>query len=77
MMNLLRCGFKRFIWTITSNRLARLYDFEGRCSQCAKPLNLYLRRLSDLELTLRTEECPNHPGSAVILWPQRDDIIEE
>lgn len=61
--------------------------FEGRCTACGGALKLsvqplssyaYSKRLSVSEQTagliLRVDECPDHPGDAGILWPQREDL---
>jgi len=55
----------------------RSWDFEGRCSECAKPLNMIVRRLSHRKISLEAVLCEDHPDGAMILWPQRDDIIDE
>ncbi|MHC4397515.1 MAG: hypothetical protein ACYS1A_17880 [Planctomycetota bacterium] len=51
-------------------------DFEGRCGKCSKALNIILTRMPENCLHLEPEKCPDHPEESMILWPQRDDIIE-
>ncbi len=53
----------------------RTHDFEGRCSECGKPLTLYVYVVTQNTLVLRVDECGKHPGKDVILWPQREDVI--
>ncbi len=53
------------------------YDFEGRCEECGKNLNLTLKRISKNSVKLESVECSKHKGKTMILWPQRDDIIDK
>jgi len=58
----------------------RTWDFEGRCSECGKPLDMYLTVFPPKTVLLEAAECPHHPGNAMILWPQlgvRPDIIRK
>ena len=63
------------------NRLFRLFkkdrtwDFEGRCSTCAEPLDLHLLVDPPNTITMTAAECPHHPGKAMILWPPRRDVV--
>lgn len=59
--------------------MGRLWDFEGRCVKCHKSLNMKLRRIHPHKIQLKVEPCKYHPNpdDSVILWPQRDDIIDE
>ncbi len=52
------------------------WDFEGRCEECGKNLNLILTRISSNSVQLESAECPKHKGKTMILWPQRDDVVE-
>ncbi len=52
------------------------YDFEGRCEECGRGLDLILTRIPSNSLRLEPAECPEHKDKAMILWPQRDDIKE-
>ena len=54
----------------------RTYDFEGRCEECGRPLDLMLECLSSRKVSLEAVRCPDHPDGAMVLWPQRDDIID-
>ena len=56
--------------------IPHLWDFEGRCETCAKNLILYMTALTQQKIVLKVEECSDHPGSALILYPQRDDVIK-
>ena len=51
------------------------YDFEGKCEECGKELDLVLTRISSNSLQLESVECPEHKNKAMILWPLRDDIL--
>ena len=57
--------------------MSRENDFKGRCEVCGKWLDIILKRFTDRVVELKAVECPEHPGKSHILWPQRDDIIEE
>ena len=58
-----------------NKKIPHLWDFEGRCEECAKNLKLYMVVSTQQIITLEVEECSEHPGSALILYPQRDDVI--
>ncbi len=53
-----------------------LWDFEGRCEECAKRLPITVVVRSKRSVTITTDKCPLHPEGAMILWPQRGDIKE-
>ena len=55
------------------------YDFEGRCLECGKSVNLLIKRLSSKTncIKLTADECSDHPGKSHVLWPQRSDIKEQ
>lgn len=54
------------------------WDFEGRCSECGKKVNILINRISPDSMVLKADacECLGHEGKSHILWPQRDDIID-
>jgi len=52
-------------------------DIEGRCEECGKRLPLTLKVIRQCETRLIVSQCPEHPGAALILWPQRNDIVRE
>lgn len=53
----------------------RTWDFEGRCEECGRPLKLYMNVETRQKIILEVENCADHLGKAVILWPQREDVI--
>lgn len=50
-------------------------DFEGRCECCAKRLKLYVMVITSRRIILDVIPCKDHPKDAMILWPQRKDLI--
>jgi hypothetical protein len=52
-------------------------DIEGRCEWCAKRLNIEITVISQEEINLKVIPCKDHPKSAIILWPQRKDLIRK
>ena len=61
---------------IFRKKRSREYDFEGRCGFCGKSLNLELERVSSRSVILTAQFCDKHPKESMILWPQRDDIVD-
>lgn len=58
------------------NKKDRTWDFEGRCVQCSKNLNLVLTVIKTDEVKLNVQKCSEHPEDSLILWPtDRDDIL--
>ena len=57
------------------NRKQTKDDFEGRCEWCAKRLDLLVTVESITRISLDVIPCKNHPNDAMILWPQREDLI--
>ncbi len=53
------------------------WDFEGKCSECNERVNILINRTSSNSMTLKADGCLDHPGKSHILWPQRDDIIQD
>jgi hypothetical protein len=62
------------MWWFFKRRMTK-DDIEGRCEECGKRLPLTLKVIHQREISLSVFECSEHPGSTMILWPQRDDII--
>ena len=58
-----------------NKKIPHLWDFEGRCEECAMNLILRLVVINQQKIILEVEECVDHPGSALLLYPQRDDVI--
>jgi len=50
-------------------------DFEGRCEGCAKRLDLEVTVITSRRIILDVIPCKDHPKDAMILWPQRKDLI--
>jgi len=54
----------------------RTWDFEGRCVECHKNLNLVLTVINTDEIKINVQKCSEHPKDSLILWPaDRDDIL--
>ena len=53
----------------------REWDFEGRCVECHKPLDIFITVESQYKVILEIAPCETHPNESYILWPQRKDII--
>jgi uncharacterized Zn finger protein len=61
------------MWWFFNRRMTQ-DDIEGRCEECGTRLPLTLKVIHQYEIRLIVSQCPEHPGAAHILWPQREDI---
>ena len=57
------------------NRKQTKDDFEGHCKWCAKRLDLEVTVITPRRIILDVIPCKDHPDDAMILWPQRKDLI--
>ena len=54
----------------------REWDFEARCIECGKQLDMVLTVSSQYLVLLRINKvCEEHPKKSVILWPQGQSNI--
>ena len=56
-------------------KIPHLWDFEGRCEVCAKNLVLFMTPVDRFKVVHDVARCPEHPNDALILYPNREDII--